>query len=1087
MSYNNDDEDWSSSSEFDSEDEEMDYGLYAQLYFEPNLEATYASTSSQVDHGISLEETFEKNINGITDSSETSLLAKEDKNKPQQGDKTCMSNHPSQFCLSEESNAPCSKVPQTQARKERDRLSSICSEGSIPGHIPLDDLYCNIITIDDDVDIEADTSNKLSILDRNTISQNDGHESRRKSKRKRNDEGDSDECVEEESRCDSLVLAEPNSAGTTISKRKFNLVDDCINFDSDVYACTPPRPKVYEIVTLSSDAQSESDGEVTVRTKTSEAGCSLDQLTEETFINNPKRARVVQNSINNTTKNYMRATVRTHSALKIDEVLLSSDDDSDSDISVLDLKNSPNLTLNIDTQLSTLLQDLAEDDNGVNEQHKLTKKNCRLSLLPQTIDFSRGRLDTRKKSTCDHWTQEMVNFYDSDVSEDLEIKQVHQQQTNAKSSWGIISSDYLIKHSRRYYDAQVRCTRCKQYGHMVKECPRVPHCHLCSGTDHIYRHQCPDNCCFRCGGNPHMFCPDTANSLTCSLCGYKGHRKELCPDLWRRFHNTISGEVPEPPPRTKTRPTRDRFCYNCGKRGHYGHNCPKSFQNHFYLKVPQSVISYSSPTSLKDGSSVVSSEGPQIMEYDIIKFPIKDKEDERLLEQGGVITKEMDSHSGVNVHIDSQAHCAKKEPAVTIPIKAKEIGRLLGQRGVIMKEIMRRSGAYLHIDCLLPNKKVFIYGSSEACCAAQEMVEVLLGQKPFAGLEDFISFVSKNQSSAIPLTGGYVQSLKQARKEKRQIKKTTYSPLQFNYLLQICGSKSKFLKTLRQNLSSLKNVNPDIGHSLIKLKEIQTALKQKHVIPYENSIKEMMRQVSCVVVGAEKYTYGQLRNLMMKIQKSKNNCISEDMCSKIAFKLGNIYSPHLGQLDELIEFGTRFEQSRLDKSKNEGNKTKKVKKLKAKILKDGETIQTNQGNVKKKKTSKKVKVTTGKKVKVTTGKNDKFKKRRLRKKERKGKGNILEENWTMENEGGTGTTNKNDQKSIESKGKANQKVKPPTKGDAKKKGNRKQKKKIICWKCEQVKYIRNGCKCKKLQGHVKGTKQTAQNDNPNTNVMFGDQ
>ena len=194
--------------------------------------------------------------------------------------------------------------------------------------------------------------------------------------------------------------------------------------------------------------------------------------------------------------------------------------------------------------------------------------------------------------SCPKWTAEMATFYDSDVSEDLYVEDVHQQQSDSRRDWKISNTDNPIQWDRRNF-SQKRCTRCRQFDHTVDQCPRVPVCHLCSESDHTLRHQCPKNCCFRCGDKPHRFCPATVLSEVCYNCGYRGHRANLCPEQWRKFHITTSGEQAVVPSSPIERPKDRQYCSICSKRGHYNYNCPSNY-NLGYAPVPQTVSSYGS-------------------------------------------------------------------------------------------------------------------------------------------------------------------------------------------------------------------------------------------------------------------------------------------------------------------------------------------------------------------------------------------------------------------------------------------------------------------------------------------------------------
>ena len=119
---------------------------------------------------------------------------------------------------------------------------------------------------------------------------------------------------------------------------------------------------------------------------------------------------------------------------------------------------------------------------------------------------------------------------------------------------------------------------------------------MCGTEGHI-SDNCKDAKCLRCG-LPNVYYSHTGcmhcrrlDKTNCNICGAKGHVKFTCPDMWRRFHATLSGEegvVHEPfggIDRTH-KPLDQIWCCNCAKRGHYPHHC----NAYNYSSYPKSVL-----------------------------------------------------------------------------------------------------------------------------------------------------------------------------------------------------------------------------------------------------------------------------------------------------------------------------------------------------------------------------------------------------------------------------------------------------------------------------------------------------------------
>jgi hypothetical protein len=86
------------------------------------------------------------------------------------------------------------------------------------------------------------------------------------------------------------------------------------------------------------------------------------------------------------------------------------------------------------------------------------------------------------------------------------------------------------------------------------------------------------------------------NTSECFVCGGKGHVKSSCPDLWRRFHATISGpegvvDVPFGGVDRSHKSLSQIWCCNCAKKGHYLHHC-RAYNYSSYPRTVQHIVNY---------------------------------------------------------------------------------------------------------------------------------------------------------------------------------------------------------------------------------------------------------------------------------------------------------------------------------------------------------------------------------------------------------------------------------------------------------------------------------------------------------------
>ncbi|XP_058496162.1 zinc finger CCHC domain-containing protein 7 [Solea solea] len=261
------------------------------------------------------------------------------------------------------------------------------------------------------------------------------------------------------------------------------------------------------------------------------------------------------------------------------------------------------------------------------EQSNLKKKSS-LSV-PVTVDISSSDSDSdESESKSESDSSDSLDSSDSSDSEGLENwmilgqgKQNEDQSislnleggsdsnTDAEEedgSWLVSDKDkeaqicnkdkgartVLQRVSNRYYTSKnVNCRNCNKTGHLSKNCPepkKLSPCFLCGTPGHQTR-DCPNRHCNNCGLPGHLYssCSERAYwHKQCHRCGMKGHFFDVCPEIWRQYH--ITGKTGPPVMQQGEDNGRSpAFCYNCSRKGHFGHACTRQRMfNGVYATIP---------------------------------------------------------------------------------------------------------------------------------------------------------------------------------------------------------------------------------------------------------------------------------------------------------------------------------------------------------------------------------------------------------------------------------------------------------------------------------------------------------------------
>lgn len=443
-----------SSSEFDNEVEDTEFGLYMQLYFEPNVENKASDLSSEsadkkydnnhmkcISNQSPGKETVTEPSDSVKCVSEDEKLEasiKEYNGCSSDNGKKCVtscfnkntikcsqnvySNDDNERCTADYTNVPYSLPeipdeldPQSQLRNvSRERLSSICSIDSISGSIPLDNLYCmDLIPDEEEEGINQILETHKGLDQEIADAQKETCNSRKRKRITYSFESDT-----EESRCASIVskqsITKVNTWKKKIRKAECDSDKESDN-NEDVYVLPSPSPQQVPVVTLASTSESDSEVDTTLKGKAIiKTKCKVNPQMEHTP-KNMSRVKDLNSPRKFQNDDFTKSFALSKNIGKRVHLLYESDTESETESLEEDMET--NLTMNIDKGLTRFL-----------ENDKEYKK--RPAGKVESFDFSKTFPKSKKLPSCKKWTTSMASFYDSDISEDLQVEAVHQQQAS---------------------------------------------------------------------------------------------------------------------------------------------------------------------------------------------------------------------------------------------------------------------------------------------------------------------------------------------------------------------------------------------------------------------------------------------------------------------------------------------------------------------------------------------------------------------------------------------------------------------------------------------------------------------------------
>ena len=206
--------------------------------------------------------------------------------------------------------------------------------------------------------------------------------------------------------------------------------------------------------------------------------------------------------------------------------------------------------INSDDGLITVDEVRTESDEESNETRMSdvnisndVQINCN---LPEKYPRKSNTLVDENKSFSDYWNPNMEEFYEAiRKMKTFNVDEIHEEMSDDPNKWKIVDSDRQF--SKLPLQNGPRCRWCKEVGHISSKCQvrsRLAVCLLCGLKGHSET-RCPEAACTMCGelGVSTTYCNKCYywKEHRCGVCMMYGHVSKKCPDLWRRYHLTVSG------------------------------------------------------------------------------------------------------------------------------------------------------------------------------------------------------------------------------------------------------------------------------------------------------------------------------------------------------------------------------------------------------------------------------------------------------------------------------------------------------------------------------------------------------------------
>ncbi|XP_053611205.1 uncharacterized protein Zcchc7 [Plodia interpunctella] len=268
----------------------------------------------------------------------------------------------------------------------------------------------------------------------------------------------------------------------------------------------------------------------------------------------------------------------------------SINDKSVTDDSIVDLTDNDYITLDrtgitesiVMANVTGFVESMDYGDEPVDSQAPDPSKLGSTKIPPMlydNLDFDnlkgKDKVCKRRRYSLTTLRAEMEKFYnESWGGEEFNHREIQKYMSRDKNLWVIDPKDRMPGLTKR---RTTTCHYCDRPGHRDDTCRfKPPVCYMCGSTGH-YEPRCPAKICVNCGSPNQMYSSMCRNCsswprVTCAECGQLGHPATHCPDLWRRYHNTIDINMPLEESR-QYKKHHQQYCSGCTRRGHLVHTC----------------------------------------------------------------------------------------------------------------------------------------------------------------------------------------------------------------------------------------------------------------------------------------------------------------------------------------------------------------------------------------------------------------------------------------------------------------------------------------------------------------------------------